>query len=110
VLEAVSVPAFLPAVRERGARLRSGLQRIAAQAGGTEVRGRGLLLALDLPQPEQATRVAEWLRQRATAETPGVLVNAVRPQRLRFVPALTITDDEIDLALDLLEQAVPATT
>jgi acetylornithine/N-succinyldiaminopimelate aminotransferase len=110
VLEAVSAPAFLPAVRERGARLRSGLQRIAAQAGGTEVRGRGLLLALDLPQPEQATRVAEWLRQRATAETPGVLVNAVRPQRLRFVPALTITDDEIDLALDLLQQAVPATT
>jgi acetylornithine/N-succinyldiaminopimelate aminotransferase len=106
VLDAVSAPGFLPAVRARGARLRNGLQRIAARMGGTEVRGRGLLLALDLPLPEQAARVAEALRQRASAETPGVLVNAVRPQRLRFVPALTISDEEIDLALDLLEQTV----
>jgi acetylornithine/N-succinyldiaminopimelate aminotransferase len=106
VMEAVSAPAFLPAVRERGARLRSGLQRIAERLGGTEVRGRGLLLALDLPLPEQATRAAEAARQRAAGDTPGLLVNAVRPQRLRFVPALTITDEEIDLALTLLEETL----
>ncbi|MFZ5546127.1 MAG: aminotransferase class III-fold pyridoxal phosphate-dependent enzyme [Pseudomonadota bacterium] len=108
VLEAVTAPGFLPAVRARGERLRGGLDRLAQQLGTSPARGRGLLLALDLPQPEQAARVAEAARQRANGTQPGLLVNAVRPQRLRFVPALTITDEDIDLALALLEETLTA--
>jgi acetylornithine/N-succinyldiaminopimelate aminotransferase len=105
VLDAVTAPGFLPAVQARGERLRSGLQQLASRLG-TGVHGRGLLLALDLPLPDQATRVAEAARERATAQAPGLLLNPVRPQRLRFAPALDIADDEIDLALQLLEQVV----
>jgi acetylornithine/N-succinyldiaminopimelate aminotransferase len=52
--------------------------------------------------------VADALRERACAESqrPGLLVNAVRPQRLRFMPALNITAGEVDLALSLLGEAL----
>jgi acetylornithine/N-succinyldiaminopimelate aminotransferase len=36
----------------------------------------------------------------------GLLLNAPRPHLLRLMPALTITDDEIDQALQLLREAL----
>lgn len=106
VLEAVTAGGFLAHTRARGEQLRQGLQGIADDLGSGPVRGRGLLLALDLPQPDQATQLAETLRQRAGGAEPGLLVNAVRPQRLRFVPALNITADDIELALQMLRRAL----
>ena len=108
VLDAVTTPDFLPAVRSRGMRLRAGLDGLARRIGSAPVRGRGLLLALDLPQDDQATRVADALRERAQVDAaqPGVLVNAVRPQCLRFMPALNIAEAEVDLALDLLAPSI----
>ncbi len=103
VVEAVNAPGFLAHVAERGAQLRAGLDRIGQRVGSPPVRGRGLLLALDLPGPGQAVHVAEALRLRAD---PGVLVNAVRPQRLRLMPALNISEDEVALALEAIEGAV----
>jgi 4-aminobutyrate aminotransferase-like enzyme len=38
-----------------------------------------------------------------------MLVNAVRPERLRLMPALNASDDELALALALLEEALQAT-
>ena len=102
VLEAVTASGFLEQVRARGEQLQQGLAAIAQALGTAPVRGRGLLLALDLPQPEQAAQLAEALRLPAREGDPGLLVNAVRPQRLRFVPALNITADEVALALRLL--------
>jgi acetylornithine/N-succinyldiaminopimelate aminotransferase len=108
VLEAVTAPAFLPAVQARSQQLRDGLAAIAQRLGTAPPEGRGLLLALDLPQPDQATRLANALRDRACAEgtRPGLLVNAVRPQRLRFMPALNIGEDEVALALQVLSEAL----
>ncbi|MFT3819779.1 MAG: aminotransferase class III-fold pyridoxal phosphate-dependent enzyme [Rubrivivax sp.] len=109
VLDAVTASGFLEQVRARGEQLRGGLQRIAEALGPSTpdgaVRGRGLLLALDLPQPDQATAAAQALLQQAqgdTSDAPGLLVNAVRPQRLRFVPALNVAADEVDTALQML--------
>ncbi len=106
VVEAVTASGFLEQVRARSEQLRSGLQGLADRLGAPAVRGRGLLLALDLPQPEQATQAAAWLQQQAQGDTPGLLVNAVRPQRLRFVPALNIGTAEIDTALQMLRAAL----
>lgn len=104
VVDAVDAPGFLPNVQARSHQLRTGLDRIGQRVGSPPVRGRGLLLALDLPGAGQALQVAETLRLRA--ET-GVLVNAVRPQRLRLIPALNITEAEVTLALAALEEAIP---
>jgi len=106
VLDVVDTPAFLPSVRERSAQLRQGLDAIARRIGSPPARGRGLLLALDLPEPDQATRLAERLREHADAERPGLLINPVRAQTLRFVPALNVSADEIEQALAMLQAAL----
>ncbi len=84
---------FLERVEEAGQRLRAGL------AGYGPVRGRGLLLALAL-RDENAARIVE----RAFAE--GLLINAPRPNLLRFMPALNVSDAEIDEMLGLLKRAM----
>jgi acetylornithine/N-succinyldiaminopimelate aminotransferase len=106
ILDAVTRSGFLEHTRARGQQLLQGLQAIADRLGTGPVRGRGLLLALDLPGPDQAAQVADTLRRQADGRQPGLLLNAVRPGSLRFVPALNIGADEVDLALQLLRRAL----
>ena len=68
----------------------------------TEVRGRGLLLAVRLSQDAAADVVAAC-RER------GLLVNNVRPDAVRLMPPLIVTDDDIDRACEILEEAIGAT-
>jgi len=99
VLDAVTAPGFLEGVERRGAALREGLLALAPRHGIREVRGRGLLVAAVL-ETARAERV------RDEAFELGLLVNAVRPDTLRFMPALNVSDDEIRAMLDLLERAL----
>jgi acetylornithine/N-succinyldiaminopimelate aminotransferase len=110
VLDAVAAPDFLPNVQARSRQLRTGLDRLAARLGTPPAEGRGLLMAMDLPQPGQAPRLAEAMRRRATSDgkVPGLLVNPVRPQRLRFMPALNVTEADMALALAMLDEALAA--
>lgn len=78
------------------ARLRAMEDRLPAV---TEVRGRGLLLAVSL-SGEIAGEVVAACRER------GLLVNNVRPDRIRLMPALIVEDGEIDRACDILEEAI----
>ncbi|MGE0858052.1 MAG: acetylornithine transaminase [Gammaproteobacteria bacterium] len=99
VLERIDTPAFLVAVRAQSVYLRARLERLAATHVLGEVRGRGLLLALDLKRdigPEVVTRARE----------AGLLLNAPRPHLLRFMPALTVTREEIDEAVDCLDRVL----
>ncbi|HLJ01579.1 MAG TPA: acetylornithine transaminase [Bradyrhizobium sp.] len=96
VLDHVAAPAFLKSVTENGLYLESELQRLSARHGLGEVRGRGLLLALDLRVPIAASIVAE-------AFEDGVLLNAPRPDTLRFMPSLNVTRREIALMVDCLD-------
>ena len=96
VLQHVAEPSFLKAVAETGLYLESELQRISARHGLGEVRGRGLLLALDLKIPVAASVVAQ-------AFEDGVLLNAPRPDALRFMPALNVTRAEIALMIECLD-------
>ena len=95
VLNALSEPAFLANVRTMGHRLRSGLDDISASMGLGEVRGEGLLLALELGTP-----TAPAIVHACRAE--GLLVNAARPTCLRFMPRLNSTAEEIDQGLAIL--------
>jgi len=106
VLDTVTAPGFLPAARERGAQWRAGLDVIARRLGSPPAQGRGLLLALELPGDNAAPQLASALIARAGEAEPGLLVNPVRPRRLRFMPALNMEADEVDLALALLDEAL----
>ncbi len=88
VLEQVGTPDFLKLVSDTGLFLAGELQRISARHGLGEVRGRGLLLALDLKHPIGASIVAQALED-------GVLLNSPQPDALRFMPALNVTRSEI---------------
>jgi acetylornithine/N-succinyldiaminopimelate aminotransferase len=88
VLQCVGTPDFLKSVADTGLFLASELQRISARHGLGEVRGRGLLLALDLKHPIGASIVAQALAD-------GVLLNSPQPDALRFMPALNVTREEI---------------
>lgn len=80
-------PGFLDAVRERGTRLETGLRQLAGD-WGAEWRGRGLLQALVLAEPV-AAQLSEAARMR------GLLVNAPRPNVLRFMPQLGVSAGEL---------------
>ena len=87
----------VPARAERaGARLREGLSGVE---GVADVRGLGLLLAVEL-DGHDAKEVAARLLDL------GAVVNAVTPTALRLAPSLLISDDEIDLAVDLIAKAL----
>jgi acetylornithine/N-succinyldiaminopimelate aminotransferase len=96
VLEQVASPAFLKATAEAGLFLESELQRLSARHGLGEVRGRGLLLALDLKRPIGASIVAQ-------AFEAGVLLNSPQPDALRFMPALNVNREEISAMVDCLD-------
>ncbi|KAI1765233.1 putative acetylornithine aminotransferase precursor [Hypoxylon sp. FL1150] len=67
----------------------------------TEIRGRGLILGLQLTQdPNPIVKAA---RER------GLLVITCGTNTLRFVPPLTVSEAEIESGLDILEEAIEAT-
>ena len=96
VLQRVSDPDFLKSVVDTGLYLESELQRMSARHGLGDVRGRGLLLALDLIHPIGASIVAQ-------AFEDGVLLNSPQPDALRFMAALNVTREEIVGMIDCLD-------
>jgi acetylornithine/N-succinyldiaminopimelate aminotransferase len=99
VVRAVSQPEFLAQVREAGDYLQQRLRAFSAEFGLGEVRGRGLLAALDIGRPAGAAVVEAALAN-------GLLVNSPRPECLRFMPALNVTRAEIDEMLVRLRAAL----
>lgn len=97
MLETMLQPGFLEQVRERGVQLATGLQKLSTHYGLGEVRGTGLLLGLALPDGT-ADAIAEAAREQ------GLLINAARPDTLRFMPALNVSEDEVKTCLTLLNQ------
>ncbi len=90
IMEEMDAPSV---VRERGEALRS---RLEAMSGISEVRGQGLLLAATLGAEvldhKDAPAINSALLER------GVIANAVNASSLRFAPAFTIGDTELDEA------------
>jgi acetylornithine/N-succinyldiaminopimelate aminotransferase len=96
VIEEITKPGFLKRVRQAGEYLTNGLRALSHKHGCGDVRGQGLLLALDLKH-DIAAAVVEHARER------GLLINGPCPDALRFMPALTVTDPDIDRMLDILD-------
>ena len=87
-----------PAVAERqGRRIVDGLRGVA---GVVDVRGRGLMLGVELADGIDAKAVYVDLLDR------GLIVNAVTPTTLRLVPPITVTDAEIDEAVALIAASI----
>ncbi len=101
VMEEVGKPGFLDQVRQNGAYLAAALEKLSRRRRCGEVRGKGLLLALDLGR-DIGGEIANQAFKR------GLLINSPRPSSLRFMPALNVTTDEIDQMITGLEEAMTA--
>ena len=97
VIDAVAQPGFLAGVVEQGAYLVNELDRLSQTFGLGSTRGRGLLIALDLGSDISGKITEEALDK-------GLLINAPRPDTLRFMPALNVTTKEIDEAVSILSE------
>jgi acetylornithine/succinyldiaminopimelate/putrescine aminotransferase len=87
----------------RAAKVGEHLQReLADLPGVSEVRGMGLLLAIELEPGIDAKAV------QATALDNGLVTNAVTPTAVRFAPPLTVAGTEVDEALAILRAALDA--
>lgn len=85
-----------------GERLRGRMQAIAdRQDSVREVRGMGLLDAIEFSDEIAGDVLTACLER-------GILVNRVRPNAIRLMPPLVITDDEIDRGTEILEEAIAA--
>jgi len=88
---------LLDRVRETGDWFMDALRGLASrQPKITGVRGRGLLIAIDLSVPAKTVALA--------AEERGYLVNAVQEQSLRFAPPFIVTREELTGFLSVLEE------
>ena len=87
-------------VKKRGQYFIAGLEKLKAKFDFiVEIRGRGLLLALKFTDNMAEELVLACLKE-------GLLVNAVKPNTLRFMPPLIITEKDVDEALGILEKVL----
>ncbi|NLC36745.1 MAG: acetylornithine transaminase [Alcaligenaceae bacterium] len=100
VFDELMADGFLESVRARGQQLSEGLLALSEKWGLKGERGAGLLRALMLDRDD-----APAIVQAAMARTPeGLLLNAPRPNLLRFMPALNVTEEEVAWTLARLDE------
>jgi acetylornithine/succinyldiaminopimelate/putrescine aminotransferase len=99
VIETILRENILENCRKVGEYFLSQLKKLQQKYGIiTEVRGRGLMLALKL-DIEAADIVNECLQQ-------GLLINSTGGKTLRFVPPLIITTHDVDRATEVLDRVM----
>jgi len=99
VLRTIADPDFLAAVRTKGEWLGARLNRLAAGTPRVrEARGRGLMWGLELN--EVAAPVVAAARER------HLLVLTAGPTVIRIVPPLTITREELERGVTILEEVL----
>lgn len=65
----------------------------------TEIRGKGLIWAVELDRPAAEEAVNLCLKE-------GLLANNVKPAALRFIPPLIVTEEEIDKAVTIVDSVL----
>jgi 2,2-dialkylglycine decarboxylase (pyruvate) len=113
VLEIVQRDGLVERARTAGQRLESGLRKLQQRFECIgDIRGRGLLLGIELVKSRSGKEAAPDLGAGITRECMalGLSMNIVQLPGMggvfRLAPPLTISDEEIDLGLTLLERAM----
>jgi 2,2-dialkylglycine decarboxylase (pyruvate) len=115
VLDVVARDGLVEKSVRSGKRLREGLERLQQRFDCIgDVRGRGLLLGLEIVKDRQTKAAGFELGARIMQEcmARGLSMNVVKLPSMggvfRVAPPLTVSDAEIDQGLDILEQALVA--
>ena len=104
ILETIESDGLLARAAEEGAYLLSRLRELAAEFPEIvlDPRGRGLMCAFSMPTAERRDALVRALWERR------VIMLASGPDSVRFRPALTVSRDEIDAAVDAVRAALNA--
>uniref|UniRef100_B1XW14 Diaminobutyrate--2-oxoglutarate transaminase n=1 Tax=Polynucleobacter necessarius subsp. necessarius (strain STIR1) TaxID=452638 RepID=B1XW14_POLNS len=98
VIEQLLAPGFLDCVKAKGELLKSELLKLVTELNLEGERGKGLLRALMLGK-DIGPKLVELARDHSPE---GLLINSPRPNLLRFMPALNVSDDEIRQMCNML--------
>jgi acetylornithine/N-succinyldiaminopimelate aminotransferase len=98
VIEQLLAPGFLGEVVRKGELLSRELQTLATEFNLEGERGKGLLRALMLGK-DVGPKLVEMARDQGPE---GLLINSPRPNLLRFMPSLAVTDAEIKQMCSML--------
>jgi len=102
VFDTLMSPGFMDAVQARTNQLSAGLLALSEKWGMGGERGMGLLRALVL-NSDDGPAIVDAAR---VLEPQGLLLNAPRANLLRFMPALNVTEQEIEQMLTLLDGVI----
>jgi acetylornithine/N-succinyldiaminopimelate aminotransferase len=105
VIEQLQAPGFLDSVKAKGELLKSELLKLSAEFNLEGERGEGLLRALMLGK-DIGGKLVELARDR---NPEGLLINSPRPNLLRFMPALNVSEDEIRQMANMLRELLKQT-
>ena len=100
VIEQLLAPGFLDSVKTKGELLKSELLKLSTEFSLEGERGEGLLRALMLGQ-DIGAKLVELARDRSPE---GLLINSPRPNLLRFMPALNVSNVEILQMCNILRE------
>ena len=95
---------ILSNVRERGAQAARALAALGEKHAAVKgVRGRGLLIGLELNEPIAPDVVVNSVGR-------GLLLNPVRPDVVRLMPPLNVSAEEIDRCVEIIDAAISEVT
>jgi acetylornithine/N-succinyldiaminopimelate aminotransferase len=103
VLKAIEEEHLLENARLQGERLLGGLRDAVPDGAATEVRGRGLLVGVELAGTTSREVVLAMLRRGALATEAG-------PAVVRLTPPLTVTPQEVDQAVEIAAASLAEVT
>jgi L-lysine 6-transaminase len=101
-LEVIDEDRLVDNAREVGEHLLRGLEGVQSELGGlmSNARGRGLMIAFDLPTAETRDKAHKRILQ------DGMLLLTCGVRSIRFRPPLNLTAAEADMALDMLRKSL----
>lgn len=103
-LEVIHKENLIHNAKEQGKRLLSGLEELQQKYPDkiSNARGRGLMCAFDLPTPEKRDQLKNALYKN------NLLILSCGATTIRFRPPLTISSEEIDKAVEILDNTLKA--
>lgn len=102
VFDTLTAEGFFDQVQNRAQQLATRLQGLSDKWGFKGERGLGLLRALKLDK-DDAGAIVETAR---SLQPHRLLLNAARPNLLRFMPALNLSEEDLIMAIELLDEAI----
>ncbi len=103
-LEIIAEDGLVGNAKKVGGRLLQGLREVERELGGlmSNARGLGLMIAFDLPTPEQRSRAHQAITDN------GLLVLTCGTRSIRFRPHLDLTEEDAAAGLEIVRRSLKA--